>query len=84
LQDRSLYFGIPEVTWVDAEGDPLENKHFDPDYWVDNDPKLEAEGRDQQLEKAVEVLLGELGAVSRKTKRHSAEGRAETSTRKRE
>jgi Tol biopolymer transport system component/C-terminal processing protease CtpA/Prc len=61
LQDRSLYFGIPEVTWVDAEGDPLENKHFDPDYWVDNDPELEAQGRDQQLEKAVEVLLDELG-----------------------
>jgi Tol biopolymer transport system component/C-terminal processing protease CtpA/Prc len=59
-QDRSLYFGIPEVTWVDVEGDPLENKHFDPDHWVDNDPKLEAEGRDQQLEKAVEVLLAKL------------------------
>jgi tricorn protease len=57
LQDRSLYFGIPQVTWTDVEGDALENKHFDPDYWVDNDPKLEAEGRDQQLEKAVEVLL---------------------------
>jgi C-terminal processing protease CtpA/Prc len=61
LQDRTLYFGIPQVTWVDAEGDAMENKHFDPDHWVDNDPKLEAEGRDQQLEKAVEVLLGRLG-----------------------
>jgi len=61
LQDRSLYFGIPQVTWVDTEGDAMENKHFDPDHWVDNDPKLEADGRDQQLEKAVEVLLGRLG-----------------------
>lgn len=61
LQDRSLYFGIPEVTWLDAEGDPMENKHFDPDHEVDNDPRLEAEGRDQQLEKAVEVLLAQLG-----------------------
>jgi len=61
LQDRSLYFGIPEVTWLDADGDPLENKHFDPDHEVDNDPALEAEGRDQQLEMAVEVLMGELG-----------------------
>jgi Tol biopolymer transport system component/C-terminal processing protease CtpA/Prc len=61
LQDRTLYFGIPQVTWVDTEGDAMENKHFDHDHWVDNDPKLEAEGRDQQLEKAVEVLLGRLG-----------------------
>ena len=58
LQDSSLYFGIPQVTWLDAEGDPLENKHFDPDHEVDNDPQLEAAGRDQQLEKAVEVLAG--------------------------
>jgi len=60
LQDRSLYFGIPQVTWVDAEGDAMENKHFDPDYEVDNDPQHEAAGRDQQLEKAVEVLLATL------------------------
>ena len=45
------------MTWVDNEGDALENKHFDPDYEVDNDPDVVAEGRDQQLEKAVEVLL---------------------------
>ncbi len=57
LQDRSLYFGIPQVTWTDVDGDALENKHFDPDHEVDNDPQLEAQGRDQQLEKAVEVLL---------------------------
>ena len=49
------------MTWVDAEGDAMENKHFDPDYEIDNDPQLEANGRDQQLEKAVEVLLAELG-----------------------
>jgi len=63
LQDRSLVFGIPQVTWLDASGDAMENKHFDPDYWVDNDPKLESEGRDQQLEKAVEVLLAQLDAA---------------------
>jgi C-terminal processing protease CtpA/Prc len=60
LQDRSLYFGMPMVTWKDLEGDPLENKHLEPDHFVDNDPKLEAAGRDQQLEKAVEVLLAKL------------------------
>jgi len=60
LQEPSLYFGMPEVAWVDMDGDILENKHLDPDYQVDNDPKIEAEGRDQQLEKAVEVLLAKL------------------------
>jgi C-terminal processing protease CtpA/Prc len=60
LQDRSLYFGIPQVTWVDAEGDAMENKHFAPDHEIDNDPKSEAAGRDQQLEKAVKVLLEQL------------------------
>jgi C-terminal processing protease CtpA/Prc len=60
LQDRSLTFGIPEVGYLDAAGDLTENKHLDPDHLVDNDPALEAAGRDQQLEKAVEVLLAKL------------------------
>jgi Tol biopolymer transport system component/C-terminal processing protease CtpA/Prc len=61
LQDRSLTFGIPEVGYLDPVGDLTENKHLDPDYPVDNDPALEAAGRDQQLEKAVSVLLDRLG-----------------------
>ena len=60
LQDRTLYFGIPMVGYLDNEGDLMENKHLDPDYIVDNDPALESIGRDQQLETAVEVLLAEL------------------------
>jgi len=60
MQDRSLVFGIPQVTWTDTEGDALENKHFDPDHEIDNDPQLETQGRDQQLEKAVDVLLNDL------------------------
>ncbi len=60
LQDRSLVFGIPEVGYLDRAGDYTENKHLDPDHPVDNDPALEADGRDQQLEKAVEVLLAKL------------------------
>jgi len=63
LQDRTLYFGIPEVTILDINGTVMENDHFDPDYEIDNDPRLEAAGRDQQLEKAVEVLLQKLGPV---------------------
>jgi Tol biopolymer transport system component/C-terminal processing protease CtpA/Prc len=61
LQDRSLTFGIPEVGYLDPAGDLTENKHLDPDYEIDNDPALEAAGRDQQLEKAVSVLLEKLG-----------------------
>ena len=60
LQNRETVFGIPQVTWLDNDGIPMENNHFDPDYEVDNDPQLEAQGRDQQLEKAVEVLLEQL------------------------
>jgi C-terminal processing protease CtpA/Prc len=60
LQDPELFFGIPQVGVVDKDGDLMENKHLDPDYMVDNDPAFESIGRDQQLEKAVEVLLAEL------------------------
>ena len=60
LQDRSLVFGIPQVGYIDNEGDLMENKHLDPDYVIDNDPALESVGQDQQLEKAVDVLLSEI------------------------
>ena len=60
LQDSSLHFGIPQVGHIDVFGDMTENKHLDPDHEIDNDPALEAQGRDQQLETAVEVLLAEL------------------------
>jgi hypothetical protein len=60
LQDRTLYFGIPQMAHVDTEGDVTENKHLDPDHMIDNDPELEARGRDQQLERAVEVLLARI------------------------
>ena len=60
LQDRSLFFGIPMVGYIDNDGDLMENKHLDPDFAIDNDPSLEAAGQDQQLEKAVEVLLTEI------------------------
>ena len=65
LQDRSMTFGIPQVGYIDNDGDLMENKHLDPDYTIDNDPALEATGRDQQLEKAVEVLLAEIATRTR-------------------
>ncbi|HPC82884.1 MAG TPA: S41 family peptidase [Thermoanaerobaculaceae bacterium] len=62
LQDRSFTFGIPMVGYIASNGRLTENQHLDPDHEVDNDPALEAAGRDQQLEKAVEVLLAKLPA----------------------
>lgn len=60
LQDRTLTFGIPQVGYLDREGDLTENKHLDPDYEVEMNPARAAAGRDDQLEKAVEVLLAAL------------------------
>ncbi|MCF6242638.1 MAG: S41 family peptidase [Bacteroidales bacterium] len=60
LQDRSLYFGIPQVGTKDLNGNYLENQQLEPDYKVWNDFDKMAKGEDQQLEKAVEVLLKEL------------------------
>jgi Tol biopolymer transport system component/C-terminal processing protease CtpA/Prc len=60
LQNRALTFGIPQVGYIGEDGKLAENHHLDPDHMVDNDPAVEAAGRDQQLEKAVEVLLARL------------------------
>jgi len=60
LQNRDLVFGIPEVAIYDIAGDIMENKQLEPNYLVVPDPALEATGRDQQLEKAVAVLLSKL------------------------
>jgi tricorn protease len=60
LQDRDLTFGIPEVSLIDMQGDIMENKHLAPDVMVEPDPAKWADGHDQQVEKAVEVLLGRL------------------------
>jgi tricorn protease len=55
---NGVVFGIPQVGMVDLEGDYLENKQLEPDFKVSNEPGVVSVGRDQQLEKAVEVLLG--------------------------
>jgi len=43
---------------VDNEGNFMENNTLQPDYKVNNDPSAVIQGEDQQLEKAVEVLMG--------------------------
>lgn len=60
LQTGDLIFGIPEVALIDMQGEIMENKQLDPDYLVEPDPALLAERRDEQLEKAVQVLLAKL------------------------
>lgn len=60
LQDNSLYFCIPQVGALDMKGEYLENKQLEPDYKVRNDYDVIIKGRDQQLEKAVEVMLKDL------------------------
>ena len=57
LQDKSLYFGIPQIGTKDSTGDYLENKQLEPDHKVRQDYDVVIQGRDQQLEKAVKVLL---------------------------
>jgi Tol biopolymer transport system component/C-terminal processing protease CtpA/Prc len=60
LQDNTVYFGIPQIGTKDAEGNYLENKQLEPDYKVRQDPAVVVTGRDEQLEKAVDVMLKQL------------------------
>jgi C-terminal processing protease CtpA/Prc len=59
LQDPALVFGIPQVGFRDEQGHFMEKTQVDPDIQVMNDPKSTAEGRDLQLERAVEELMRE-------------------------
>jgi tricorn protease len=47
-------FGIDGKTWI------IEGTGVEPDIYVDNDPAQEFAGNDQQLQKAIEVILEEL------------------------
>ncbi len=60
LQDPSLVFGIPQVGARDMKGSYLENQQLEPDIKVDNEYEVVIIGRDQQLEKAVDVLMQDL------------------------
>jgi tricorn protease len=59
LQDPALLLGIPEVGIQNEEGQFLEKTQVDPDIQVMNDPKSTAEGRDLQLERAIQELMKE-------------------------
>jgi len=53
----NIVFGIPQVGVTDMEGNYLENQQLEPDIKVKNMPGELIEGKDSQLQKAVEVLL---------------------------
>ena len=57
LQDPNLFFGIPEVGLEVGPGQFLERAQVEPDIRVMNDPESTAQGRDLQIERAVEELL---------------------------
>lgn len=57
LQDKTLIFGIPIVGMRDNDGNYLENMQQEVDYKVAQRPELIQQGEDEQIEKAVEVLL---------------------------
>jgi Tol biopolymer transport system component/C-terminal processing protease CtpA/Prc len=63
LQDNSLVFGIPIVGYELPDGSYLENQQLEPDYKVANAPEKLVTGEDQQLEKAVQVMLNELDTL---------------------
>jgi tricorn protease len=52
----------PEFAHTDAEGKSfvIEGHGVEPDVWIDNDPAREYSGEDQQLDRAIELILEEL------------------------
>ncbi|QQS36704.1 MAG: PDZ domain-containing protein [Ignavibacteriales bacterium] len=56
------FLNRPEFSRYDLEGNEwvMEGHGVDPDIYVDNDPAMEFEGTDQQLNKAIEEVLNEL------------------------
>ena len=59
--DPTLVFGIPQVGAIGIkEGRYLENLQVEPDILIYNDPASVLNGRDPQLEKAVEEMLKEI------------------------
>ncbi|MFN6178760.1 MAG: S41 family peptidase [Flavobacteriales bacterium] len=56
---NGMWFGIPQVGMIDNNGNYLENQQLDPDVKQALEPGAVSTGRDQQLEEAVKVLLGQ-------------------------
>ncbi|HPD66122.1 MAG TPA: PDZ domain-containing protein [Bacteroidia bacterium] len=55
-----MFLNKPEFSTYDEKGWIIEGHGVDPDIYVDNDPYKEFTGVDEQLNKAIEVILDEL------------------------
>lgn len=55
--DPTIVFGIPQMGVWDLSGNYLENQQLEPDVKVAQDKEIVSQGLDQQLKKAIEVLL---------------------------
>jgi tricorn protease len=66
------FINRPEFSIYDLEGKKwiIEGVGVEPDIVVDNDPYLEYTGTDQQLNKAIEVILDDLKTKSKKIQDH--------------
>jgi len=60
LHSGDITFGIPQVGNLDTNGNYLEHAQIEPEYKIKNDAASSSEGKDLQIEKAVEVMLGKL------------------------
>lgn len=60
--DPTLVFGIPQVTSLDRNGQPLENKQLNPDVIIYNSPEKVLNGEDEQLVGATRHLLNKLNS----------------------
>jgi C-terminal processing protease CtpA/Prc len=52
-----IYFGVPQVTSLDINGNMLENQQLNPDVIIYNQPGDILEGTDEQLITAVKLLM---------------------------
>jgi C-terminal processing protease CtpA/Prc len=59
--DNSIVFGIPQVGSMDNRGQYLENQQLEPDILIYNKPEDVLNGKDAQLEGAIQEMLKEIG-----------------------
>ncbi len=66
--DKNFYFGIPQIGIIANNGKYLENQELTPDFIVENKPEKVSIGTDEQLEKAVEILLKQIDSEKSSSK----------------
>jgi tricorn protease len=54
MKPEFAHYSSEKSEWI------IEGHGVDPDIYIDNDPSAEFAGKDQQLEKAIEVILKQL------------------------